>query len=201
MNKTPRTVTATTSIVDSIISCASIGFDKLGYKKTTVDDIAVSIHISKKTLYSLFPSKEEILKEVIWRDLRHILKKFNDNIPNYISHGERIVSFCRFVFNDRIKNGKNGLFKLFYKDDPDIYLAYLTELKNLMRDLYDRGRVSGALKATDSILGAEIVVSMMTAAIERYSIATDATYIFNDTLNMITDAISNTQRIPFDKLA
>ena len=59
------TIENTSRIVEKVIPYARKLFRKYGYKKTTVDEISSGTHISKKTLYSVFPSKDAILRETV----------------------------------------------------------------------------------------------------------------------------------------
>lgn len=55
-------------------------FSKIGLKKTTIDDLAASIHISKGSFYTFFASKEELFFEII-----------NDLERNYQPEIEKIL--------------------------------------------------------------------------------------------------------------
>ena len=54
-------------IKDRILAVAEEMFLKYGYSKVTMDEIAANLGMSKKTLYKFFPSKEELIKEIIDR--------------------------------------------------------------------------------------------------------------------------------------
>jgi AcrR family transcriptional regulator len=49
---------------DRILKTAEELFYKLGYTKTTIDDISTSLGMSRKTIYQYFPGKYEILRAV-----------------------------------------------------------------------------------------------------------------------------------------
>ncbi len=49
----------------AILELSYAKFARHGFKKVTIDEIAAELGISKKTVYKLFPSKEEILREVV----------------------------------------------------------------------------------------------------------------------------------------
>ena len=51
--------------VEKIIDLAAQLFRKFGYKKTTIDDIAMAAHKGKSSLYYYFKNKEEIFKAVV----------------------------------------------------------------------------------------------------------------------------------------
>ena len=52
---------------DRILSRAEEMFLKFGYSKVTMDEIAANLGMSKKTLYKFFPSKEELVREIIYK--------------------------------------------------------------------------------------------------------------------------------------
>jgi len=55
---------------DTIFSCASTIFAKLGFKKTSIDDIAKAAGVAKGTVYLASPSKKDLFYEVLLRELR-----------------------------------------------------------------------------------------------------------------------------------
>ncbi len=52
-------------IKERILSQAEQMFIQFGYSKVTMDEIAASLGMSKKTLYKFFPGKEALVKEMI----------------------------------------------------------------------------------------------------------------------------------------
>ena len=60
-------------IKDNIADAFQRYFHQFGFKKTSVDDVAHEMQISKKTIYQHFSSKEEILHYVIQRNAQVIL--------------------------------------------------------------------------------------------------------------------------------
>jgi AcrR family transcriptional regulator len=53
-------------IKDKILRKAEEMFYQYGYTRVTMDEIATDLSISKKTLYKFFPSKELLLKEMVF---------------------------------------------------------------------------------------------------------------------------------------
>ena len=92
-----KSIEDSSRIIEKVIPCAGKLFRKYGYKKTTVDDIAYGIHISKKTLYDVFPSKENILTETLWRETKEVLNGFYDTIPSGSQPDTILLLFCLFV--------------------------------------------------------------------------------------------------------
>jgi len=196
----PKTYQNTTALVDSIIHCAAELFRKYGYKKTTVDDISARLHISKKTLYSLFSSKEEILGEATWRDVTRIMRSFEETLPSAARPDIVLMSLCRYIFSDRIKQGVNGLFWGIYAKDDDIRKAYLNSLKRVIKDIYDEGGRTGLFKPVESVFATEVIVGILTIALDGFTKTTRPVVMFNDALSIIADSIAFRDRIRFDKM-
>jgi len=196
----PKTFIKTTETVDSVIHCAAEHFHKYGYRKTTVDDIASMVHISKKTLYALFPSKEEILREVAWRDTIEIVRTFSNSLSPDTQPDTLIMSLCRYIFFDRIKKGKKGLFKGIHSDDRFIKNAYLEALKRVVKEIYKGGCDTGLFKPFDPVFATEVIVGMLATALDHFHKTTEPVAMFNDTLTAIADAVAYKNRIQFDAM-
>lgn len=61
-----------TEVRKRIIEAAREEFYKFGFSKVTVDEIASKLGMSKKTIYRLFPSKEDIVCTVIRETMREM---------------------------------------------------------------------------------------------------------------------------------
>lgn len=197
---TPKTFTATSDTVDKAIDCASKLFRKHGYRKTTVDEIASSVRISKKTLYTLFPSKDVILDEATWRDMMSAMKAFGATIPESSRSDTILMSLCRFIFTDRIKRGADGLFWGIYSDDDDIRRSYREALRRVIANIYEDGRRNGVFKPVGTVIASVAVTAVITTAVEQFTAETEPVSMFNETLSIIADAVAYHNRIPFDKM-
>ena len=194
------TVDNTSKIVETVIPYARKLFNTYGYKKTTVDEISSGLHISKKTLYSVFPSKKEILRETIWRETVGILHTFNDTIPSGCQSDKILLSLCRFIFTDRIKSGKNGFFWGLYVNDSDINSASIEALQRVFIALYDDGSQKGFFKPMNSQFATEIIVSILSTSVKNFHLSKNPVRMFNDALSMIADAVAFKNRIVFDAM-
>lgn len=58
-----------------ILELAKDRFFRNGFNKVTLDELSGELGISKKTMYKFFPSKEELVKTVVWLVLHHIEKE------------------------------------------------------------------------------------------------------------------------------
>lgn len=72
---------------NNIIEKASKLFLQLGFKSVTMEDLALSLGISKKTLYIHFENKNELVQEVayfIFENVRQDILKIKENTSNPI---------------------------------------------------------------------------------------------------------------------
>lgn len=51
---------------ERILEIAKDRFFKMGFNKVTLDELSGDLGISKKTMYKFFPSKDELVKAVVW---------------------------------------------------------------------------------------------------------------------------------------
>ena len=63
---------------DQIITAAKKLFTKYGFKKVSMDEIASEAGVTKKTVYTYFSSKEELLKYCIKEELNNMKKIIED---------------------------------------------------------------------------------------------------------------------------
>ncbi|MCE5248586.1 TetR/AcrR family transcriptional regulator [bacterium] len=197
---TAKTYQTTTNLVENIIRSAAERFKKYGYGKTTVNEIAADLHISKKTLYAIFPSKEEIVREVAWRETVEIIRKFNYTVPTDMKSDSLLIALCRFIFLDRIKNGKTGLFRGIYSEDLEIRKAFTGALSRVIATLYEDGIKRGLLKPLDPVFAASVVVNMVDTATGYFHAAEQPVQMFDGALRLIADAVSYKDRIAFNAM-
>lgn len=68
------------SLKDKILEESWKKFSSLGFKAVKMDDIAKSLGISKRTLYEVYPNKEEILYESILANANRQIETIKSNI-------------------------------------------------------------------------------------------------------------------------
>lgn len=69
-----------TELRKKILECAGQRFKKYGIKQVRMDDIAHSLGISKRTLYEVYPNKEELLLECLRAYHENSLKELHATI-------------------------------------------------------------------------------------------------------------------------
>lgn len=143
-------------IEDRILEAAEELFFRYGYSKTSVDDITEHIHISKKTLYQTFDSKERILASIFDRIKTELSTQIEKVIASELAFTNKLKEVLKVISRQFSK------IPPFFYDDiqyqaPEVWKMWLDYKKDAafrhFRQLLEEG------KATDNIR-ADINVDM-----------------------------------------
>ena len=196
----PVSIVRSSRLADVVITCFANYIKKYGYRITTMDDVVGEINISKKTLYEIFPSKSDIVRESAWRDIRSVVAGYSDTMPRSTSTDELLLGLCRHVFIDRIKNGRDGAYWGVHHDEAAISDAYGEAIMRIMSHLYLDAQTHGRVKQVPPGTAIRIVYGMVRTACDSFSLAANPVAMFHDVLSMIADAIAFRDRISFDEI-
>ena len=76
-----------------ILSLSKKRFERFGYNKTTVDEIASDAGVSKRTLYQEFESKEKILQELFMFEALSVRKAILNQIKKITDPSEKLQTY------------------------------------------------------------------------------------------------------------
>src|SRR4030043_1237910 len=80
-----------------ILTCAKKKFERFGFNKTTVDEIAKDANISKRTLYQEFENKAKILEELFMFEALSVRKAILNQINKIVDPTEKLQTFIRLA--------------------------------------------------------------------------------------------------------
>ena len=110
-------------------------FNHFGFKKTSVDDVARELKISKKTIYQHFSSKEEIFYYIVSRIARQYRNRMEKELEVYPTYQGKIEQLVRMIFAESRQWLKgNDAFEFKYKYEiaelafQDTYTELIAEL-------------------------------------------------------------------------
>jgi len=84
---------------NQVLTFAKKRFERFGFNKTTVDEIARDAGISKRTLYQEFESKEKILEELFMFEALSVRKVILNQIKKVAEPAERLQTYIRLAIN------------------------------------------------------------------------------------------------------
>ncbi len=80
-----------------VLKVAKELFNHYGFRKTTMNDIAIKAEISRQTLYGLYPNKEAVLRGAMIEFLYANLEEMEQGIQDSMSLKEQLEFFCERV--------------------------------------------------------------------------------------------------------
>jgi AcrR family transcriptional regulator len=132
-------------------------FNHFGFKKTSVDDVARALQISKKTIYQHFSSKEEIFYYIVSRVARQYRAKMERELAAYPTHREKLEHLIRMIFAESRQWLKtNDAFEFKYKVEI-AELAFQDTYEELIVDLVQGGIDAGEFSAPQADLAGRFI--------------------------------------------
>lgn len=100
-------------------------FQRFGYRKTTVDEIAAGAGISKRTLYEMFDSKEKILSEVVMNEALLLKQVAQEQLNAIADPLKKLKCFTKLgmdyfdsnPFLGKVLSDESGFYAPFLKDE------------------------------------------------------------------------------------
>ncbi|NPA34790.1 MAG: TetR/AcrR family transcriptional regulator [Chlorobi bacterium] len=134
---------------EKIVDTAEELYLKHGVIAVSMDDIAHQLGISKKTLYQVFSSKEELVKEAVQRRFDKIVKAIEQFNIESKSPVEELVKIEDLMFENLQYQKESPIYQL-KRAFPDIAQWLLTQLReyilNYLKDNIERGQREGIYK-------------------------------------------------------
>lgn len=149
-------------VKEKILNAAEKRMVKFGYRKVTMDEIALDLHMSKNTIYKLFVGKEEIAKALI--------KRLQQQLNTSLSNIDKTQNDPLRIFSDSVLLLRKQLgpwFEHFFREMPtelpglwEEFLHFRNEKILDIRSFVEKGSRNGIFRrvnpsiATEAYLGA-----------------------------------------------
>jgi AcrR family transcriptional regulator len=165
-------------------------FTKYGYKKVSMDEIAKTSGVTKKTIYTYFKDKEELFKYFINEELsvmkKKVEKKEKENLPfvEKVSSCIYLMLKCRsnsMLFKNILEDNENENFLKIYDED----------ILNYLESKLEKAKLEGHIKECDSNLTAFIIYKMYLAVMFEYDKELDEEKITKEITSILKDGLLN----------
>ena len=133
---------------NQILNLAKKRFERFGFNKTTVDELAKDASISKRTLYEEFENKEKILEELFMFEALSVRKAVLAEISKIVNPTEKLQTYVRFAlkyldqnpFIVSVLHDESRFFAPFLKDKPHIIENGIEEIfVNILKEGVEKG--------------------------------------------------------------
>ena len=146
---------------DQIADVVEKHVERFGYQKTTVDDIAAELGISKKTLYVHFDSKRDMYAYVVARIARMTRAQLAAAIepqPTYRKKVRALVGMVISQANQHIAETSEPDWRGEFEVALD---AFRDATGSLLQELIERGLAVGEFAVRDAMLARRMVSAML----------------------------------------
>jgi len=123
-----------TEIRDEVVLAAQKRFQRYGFRKTTMDEIANAARKGKSTLYYYFKSKEEVFEAVVEKEALSLRVELETSTAKCGSAKEKLAVYI----HTRMEGFKN--WGNFYEALKDEYLSNLGFIEKI-RTKYDKNEI------------------------------------------------------------
>lgn len=151
---------------DYIVNVACKIFNRHGFKKTTMDEIAVACHKGKSSIYYYFKSKEDIFRAVIEREADELKERLDRTIRKDDQAEDQLKAYILFRLY-RVRSLEN--FYAALNEDSLSHMDFILEIRRnfdmeerqLVREILEDGMRNGAFQTISSEIGAIAISTMM----------------------------------------
>lgn len=150
----------------SIVNAASDIFSKYGYKKTTMDDIAMALGKGKSSIYYYFRNKEEIFQAVLEQEVILLKSKLQKAVNRKKHHKGKLKAYIitrmkgfesMINFYNAVKNEYLSQFEFIER----IRYKYDQEEIAVVQGILEEGVEKGDFRIEDPFLASVVIVTSM----------------------------------------
>ncbi len=155
-----------TSKKELIIEAASRRFERYGYTKTSLEEIAHDLGIGKATIYHYFGSKEDLLLNVIQMEAARLREKTLEALKKVATPPEKLRLFLQIHFDHIFQSAnikslnRETIYKLQPIVDNAVREFYQDQLK-MLRSILEEGIAGKFFRPLDVDALANLLLSVL----------------------------------------
>jgi len=181
------------TIKNRILNTDSIFFFDLGYLKVTMDELAIELHMSKKTLYQFFKNKQLLLESVIYDFFQEFQEKIDQIIKKKNNRGLGILKQFLSLVQSQISQFNIRAFEDIRKNNPKAWqiISRLREkmINNELRELLKQGKKEGTIRKDIDLDIIVLVILNIVQSIAIPEVISQFSYSTEEVIEMIARMI------------
>lgn len=174
---------------DDIVNAARSLFTDYGYKKVSMEEIAIKAGVTKKTIYNYFHDKEELFEYFIKEELEKMTEVFEENLKEKESFSERITKGLKEILIFR----KNSDFiRTIMKDingNTNFISQYDEAVINYLEEKINIAISKKEIKKCDSHLAAFIIYKVCFSIFFEYDEKLDEDRVVKEVTAILKDGL------------
>jgi AcrR family transcriptional regulator len=165
---------ARATTIEDIRSAAAAMFERQGYRKTNLEDIAKAVGVSKPTLYAYVGSKPELLEQIV----NEVMVTLDEGLMSILDNQDSAEVKLRasILLQARAAAEQRNYYQLLFSEQPDLSDAMQDRINEWARSInhrfaklvaqcHDEGVISAAV---DPSVAANLILGMMTSVSRWY---------------------------------
>ena len=151
---------------DYIVGVARRIFTWIGFRKTTMDELAAACHKGKSSIYYYFQSKEEIFRAVVEKEAEELQERLDRTLRKDDLAIDRLKAYILFRLH-RVRSLEN-FYAALNEDDLShmdfilkIRRSFDMEERRLVSEMLEDGMQNGSFQISSSEIGAIAISTMM----------------------------------------
>jgi AcrR family transcriptional regulator len=179
-----------------ILKAARKQFFTFGYSRVTMDELAIELQMSKKTLYQFFKSKHLLLESVIYDFFQEFNEKINEIIKEKSKNNNKLDILKHFLslIQSQISQFNMNAFEDIHKNNPKAWQMINNLRKkminNELRELLKQGKKEGTVRKDIDL---DIIVLIILNAVESVAtpeVISQFSYSTEELLEMIAKIVT-----------
>jgi AcrR family transcriptional regulator len=159
--------TARNEKVDRIVEIAQARFDRFGFRKTTMGEIARDAGVSKKTLYQHFSSKESLFSSIMEKVARGIRRSLEREIKDEPDAARKLEKLLTIVLQRSEEYLRSRMASLFTPVESLAEQAFKRALRPLTAELIAQGLEQDLFGGVDPELSADLIGGIIGRGVEQ----------------------------------
>lgn len=161
---------------EKILSCVIATFLREGFYKTTMDEIAAKLHMSKKTIYKHFSSKEALVKEVMKTHMHTTMLTIKSHVNQEGNAVEKLFDIFTIVGQNILKVNEKMIMDLQYYS-PEVWKEVddfrAKQIASNFSRIFEQGKAEGYfLDIKTEIILSIFIASVRATVNPEYAIST-----------------------------
>jgi AcrR family transcriptional regulator len=159
--------------VAQIVTESASLFDRDGYSKTTMDDIARAVGIAKPTLYHYFSSKEDLLASIHEEFIDLLISEHEQREHLGLDASEQLFEIIADIL--QLMETHRGHVRVFFENHRELARAAQKEMRakrdryeTIVEDLFVAGQADGTFRGFDAHIAALALFGMCNWSYQWY---------------------------------
>ena len=178
-----------------VINTARELFNKYGYSKVSMDEIAKTSKVTKKTIYSYFKDKESLFSYFIEEELKQMRKsieeKSNKDIPFTEVITTNLSDMLKFKNNSSLVSAISKEIKSGNMKNEDFLKVYDKEILNYLEEKLNEEIKLGRIKKCNTHLTAFIIYKIFISVLFEYDLDIDEDKVVKEVTTVLKDGLLN----------